>query len=59
MSATTLHSWEVSEEVRAMMRTFTRTAVMVGLLAAAGGVGGTGILQADPRPPQVIQSGFG
>src|SRR6185436_17230250 len=41
-----------------MMRTFTRTAVMVGLLAAAGGLGGTGILQADPRPPQVIQSGF-
>ena len=41
-----------------MMRTLTRTAVMVGLLAAAGGLGGTGILQADPRPPQVIQSGF-
>lgn len=41
-----------------MIRTLTRTAAVVGLLAAAGGLGGTGILQAEQRPPQVIKSGF-
>ena len=41
-----------------MIRKLTRTVMVVGLLAGVAGLGGTGKLQADPRPPQTIQSGF-
>jgi glyoxylase-like metal-dependent hydrolase (beta-lactamase superfamily II) len=41
-----------------MIRKLTRTVIVVGLLAAVAGLGGTGKLLADPRPPQTIQSGF-
>ena len=41
-----------------MMRTFTRTAVMVGLLAAAGGLEWHRHPPGRSTTPQVIQSGF-
>ena len=41
-----------------MIRKLTRTVMVVGLLTAVAGLGGTGKLLADPRPPQTIQSGF-
>ena len=41
-----------------MIHKLMRAATVVGLFVAAGGLGSTDVLRADPKPPQVISSGF-
>ncbi len=41
-----------------MIHKLMRAATVMGLLVVAGGLGSTDVLRADPKPPQVIQSGF-
>ena len=41
-----------------MIHKLMRAATVVGLFVVAGGLGSTDVLRADPKPPQVISSGF-
>jgi glyoxylase-like metal-dependent hydrolase (beta-lactamase superfamily II) len=41
-----------------MIHKLMRSGTVVGLLVVAGGLGSTDVLRADPKPPQVISSGF-
>ena len=41
-----------------MIHKLMRAATVVGLFVVAGGLGSTDVLRADPKPPQVIESGF-
>jgi len=41
-----------------MIHKLKRTATVMGLLVVAGSLGSTEALRADPKPPQVISSGF-
>ena len=41
-----------------MIHKLMRAAMVVGLFVVAGGLGSTDVLRADPKPPQVISSGF-